>query len=90
VDEARVVFGHTHVQFRRRTAAGVELVNPGSVGLPLDGDQRAAYALVSGDGTLELRRVSYDVSPAVERLRRRFGDAPWAMRSIDRLQRASL
>ena len=43
----RLVFGHTHVQFRRPAAVGdVELVNPGSVGVPLDGDPRAAYALI--------------------------------------------
>src|SRR5687768_9117048 len=42
----RVVFGHTHVQFTRTRPDGVELVNPGSVGLPLDGDPRAAYALI--------------------------------------------
>jgi predicted phosphodiesterase len=57
VNERRVVFGHTHLQFRR--SAAVELVNPGSVGLPFDGDRRAAYALF-GDEALELRRVEYD------------------------------
>jgi predicted phosphodiesterase len=31
-----VIFGHTHVQFAR-SVDGIELVNPGSVGLPLDG-----------------------------------------------------
>jgi diadenosine tetraphosphatase ApaH/serine/threonine PP2A family protein phosphatase len=56
----RVVVGHTHLQFIRATGAGVELVNPGSVGLPWDGDPRAAYALVAADGTVELRRVAYD------------------------------
>src|SRR4029079_3093763 len=37
----RLVFGHTHLP-SRRIAGGVELVNPGSVGMPFDGDQRAA------------------------------------------------
>lgn len=60
VDAPRVVFGHTHLQFRRTTADGTELVNPGSVGLPLDGDHRAAYATVTPDGTLSLHRVGYD------------------------------
>ena len=59
VSERRLVFGHTHLQFRRTAASGVELVNPGSVGLPFDGDRRAAYALIDGDG-VELRRVEYD------------------------------
>lgn len=59
-DAARVVFGHTHVQFRRAGPGGVELVNPGSVGLPLDGDVRAAYARIDDAGTLTLHRVDYD------------------------------
>jgi diadenosine tetraphosphatase ApaH/serine/threonine PP2A family protein phosphatase len=58
--ERRLVFGHTHIQFRRQGEGGVDLVNPGSVGLPFDGDTRAAYALVDDDGELELRRVPYD------------------------------
>ena len=59
VEEARVLFGHTHVQFRRHHDA-IELVNPGSAGIPLDGDPRPGYALIADDGTLELRRVAYD------------------------------
>ena len=62
----RLLFGHTHVQFRRPSAAAdLELVNPGSVGMPLDGDPRAAYALIHPDRTLELRRVDYDTAAAV-------------------------
>jgi diadenosine tetraphosphatase ApaH/serine/threonine PP2A family protein phosphatase len=59
VEESRVLFGHTHVQFRRMHEA-IELVNPGSVGIPLDGDPRPGYALIDEDGGLELRRVAYD------------------------------
>ena len=54
----KLMFGHTHVQFLR-DAGGVTLLNPGSVGMPLDGDRRAAYALIDGDD-VELRRVEYD------------------------------
>jgi len=60
VQAPRVVFGHTHLQFSRRHDATTELVNPGSVGLPLDGDRRAAYATIAEDGTLDLHRVIYD------------------------------
>lgn len=88
VTQRRVVFGHTHLQFRRHSAAGLELVNPGSVGLPFDGDVRAAYALVGDDGSVELRRVEYDLDAAVEGLRNQFGDLPWTRRSITRLQSA--
>jgi putative phosphoesterase len=59
VTAARLIFGHTHLPFAR-TANGVELINPGSVGMPFDGDPRAAYALVHDDGTVEHRRVEYD------------------------------
>jgi diadenosine tetraphosphatase ApaH/serine/threonine PP2A family protein phosphatase len=74
--QQRVVFGHTHLQFRRLTDAGTELVNPGSVGLPFDGDSRAAYALLDDDGRLRLRRVAYDTGAAAEALLA-FGE-PWA------------
>jgi predicted phosphodiesterase len=86
VTERRVVFGHTHVQFQRTTADAVELVNPGSVGLPLDGDVRAAYALVRLDGAVELRRVRYEHAHAVEALRTR--REPWADRIAQRLEHA--
>jgi predicted phosphodiesterase len=70
VAETRVVFGHTHLPFRRVSPhGGVELVNPGSVGMPLDGDHRAAYALVAADGTVEHRRVAYDHTAAVAKVR---------------------
>jgi predicted phosphodiesterase len=64
----RVVFGHTHLPFRRAVGA-TELVNPGSVGMPFDGDHRAAYALVHDDGRVEHRRVAYDHAATARRLR---------------------
>lgn len=88
--ERRVVFGHTHLQFRRQRDDGVELVNPGSVGLPLDRDHRAAYALVAADGSLALRRVAYDHEASAAALRELWGDAPWAVRSERRLLTAAL
>jgi diadenosine tetraphosphatase ApaH/serine/threonine PP2A family protein phosphatase len=60
VRDRTVVFGHSHLQFRRAGPDGTTLVNPGSVGMPLDGDVRAAYALRSDDGAFEFRRVDYD------------------------------
>ena len=64
-----IVFGHSHRQFRRPGPSQTELVNPGSVGLPLDGDRRAAWALRTPDGAIELRRTEYDAAPSIERLR---------------------
>lgn len=64
VRDTTVVFGHSHLQFMRRGPNGTTLVNPGSVGMPLDGDVRAAYALRSDDGEFRFRRVEYDVELA--------------------------
>ncbi len=58
-----LVFGHSHRQFRRPGPDGTELVNPGSVGMPIDGDNRAAWA--SWDGDFTFHRVAYDVERAV-------------------------
>jgi diadenosine tetraphosphatase ApaH/serine/threonine PP2A family protein phosphatase len=54
---------------------GTELVNPGSVGMPLDGDHRAAYALVDGHGALEQRRVPYDHEASARAVREVLGGA---------------
>ena len=50
VRDGLVVFGHSHQQFRRPGPDGTELLNPGSVGMPLDGDTRAAWAVRDDDG----------------------------------------
>lgn len=63
-DARTIVCGHTHLQFIR-TVGSTKIVNPGSVGLPFDGDQRAAYALLSEDGAFDMRRVEYDVDAAI-------------------------
>ncbi|MGH3088046.1 MAG: metallophosphoesterase family protein [Rubrobacteraceae bacterium] len=58
--------GHTHVQMMRRFE-NVVLVNPGSVGLPVDGAHNppwAEYAIISsgaGSSSVEMRRVPVDV-----------------------------
>jgi diadenosine tetraphosphatase ApaH/serine/threonine PP2A family protein phosphatase len=83
VSASRMCFGHTHLPFRR-IANGIELVNPGSVGLPYDGDTRAAYALVHDDGTIEHRRVEYDHRASAERVR---GSA-WGDVVAGRIERA--
>ena len=84
----RLVFGHIHVQFRRPAAVGdIELVNPGSVGVPLDGDPRAAYALIDPETReLELRRVDYDTAATIEKLRETYGEREWAPTILKRLE----
>jgi diadenosine tetraphosphatase ApaH/serine/threonine PP2A family protein phosphatase len=66
VRDTTVVFGHSHQQFRRPGPNGTTLLNPGSAGMPLDGDVRAAYALRNDEGEFEFRRVVYDVERAAK------------------------
>ena len=88
VRERRLVFGHTHLPFRRRHGT-IELINPGSVGMPLDGDHRAAYALLHPDGGVEHRRVEYPLEDVLAALRGRF-DGAWVEEVAGRLERAAL
>jgi diadenosine tetraphosphatase ApaH/serine/threonine PP2A family protein phosphatase len=81
VKERQVVFGHSHLQFRRPGPNVTDLVNPGSVGMPLDGDTRAAWATRRDDGELEFRRTSYDVEPAAAKMR----EYDWGERIAQRL-----
>ena len=69
------MFGHTHLPFARPAEGGIELVNPGSVGMPFDGDHRAAWALVADDRRVEHRRVEYDHARSAAATRERLGDA---------------
>jgi len=58
--------GHTH-QPLVRTFEGTLVVNTGSVGLPFDGDTRAAYAQIShqnGSWVADITRVAYDLESA--------------------------
>ena len=91
VAEPRLVFGHTHLPFRRIAATGgIELVNPGSVGMPFDGDPRAAYALVHDDRRVEHRRVAYDHGAAAARLRERWPGEAWADTVARRVEQARM
>src|SRR5437763_320676 len=69
-----IVFGHSHQQFRRAGPAGAELLNPGSVGMPLDGDRRAAWAVRGDHGEFAFRRTEYDVERAAAAYRAMGGE----------------
>lgn len=61
--------GHTHMAMDR-DLGDWRFVNPGAVGFPLDGDNRAAYALLTfenGAVEVDLRRVAYDVESVIAR-----------------------
>jgi len=59
VSARMICVGHSHMPFSVELDS-CQVINPGSVGQPRDGDPRAAYAIVE-DGRLELRRVEYDI-----------------------------
>ena len=67
IDADFVCVGHTHLQFHLDLDR-LQLINPGSVGQPRDGDPRAAYAIIE-DGQVELKRVEYDIDQSVAALR---------------------
>jgi predicted phosphodiesterase len=92
VPELRLIFGHTHIPFARKSSGhgGIELFNPGSVGMPFDGDHRASYALMHDDGLLEHRRVGYDHVRVPVALRKAYGDAPWVDLIEKRFETATL
>ena len=90
VVERRLVFGHTHLPFHRVSVDGIELINPGSVGMPFDGDSRAAYALLREDGAIEHRRVAYDHAASAAAVRERFEGAKWTETAARRISTARI
>ncbi len=89
VTEQRLVFGHTHLPFQRfADPPGIELVNPGSVGMPFDGNPRAAWAVIGDDGVVEHRRVRYDHAASARRVRAIAGEDRWGEVVAQRIERA--
>ena len=73
---------------RRRTRSSSS--RPGAVGIPLDGDHRAAWALMHDDGRIERRRVAYDHAASAARVREVADGAPWGDVIAGRIERAGL
>ncbi len=67
IDADIVCVGHSHVQFHL-DLGDVQVLNPGSVGQPRDGDPRCAYAVIE-EGKVQLRRVAYDIDATIAHLR---------------------
>lgn len=64
-----VLLGHTHIPYEVKRQ-GVWVVNPGSVGMPKDGNPRASYAtLDTASRTVSFGRVEYDVEEVISKLR---------------------
>jgi putative phosphoesterase len=75
VDADIICVGHTHMQFNIKVDDKIVL-NPGSVGLPRDGDPRAAFAIIE-QNKIELKRIEYPVEDTV----RRVEAMPWHQRA---------
>ena len=58
-----LVCGHTHMQYDRRLSTGLRVANPGSVGMPYEGQRGAYWAVLGPD--IEFRRTEYDVDATV-------------------------
>ena len=70
--ERFVIAGHSHLPMKR-TVAEWEILNPGSVGVPLDGRFSASYMLLESTGTgwhPTFRRVPFDLSPVLREFER--------------------
>lgn len=66
-----ILCGHTHKPFIREVN-GVQFINPGSVGRPIDHDPRASYAVLNIKKSrvdIEYYRVEFNVSIAVQAIR---------------------
>jgi putative phosphoesterase len=63
VGEPVVVAGHTHMQLDR-AVDGIRWVNPGSVGMPYEGEVAAFWAVLGPD--VELRRTPFDLDRSAE------------------------
>jgi len=65
VTQGVVVAGHTHMQ-DDRAVEGVRWINPGSVGMPYEGEVAAFWAILGPD--VEFRRTPFDVERSAEAL----------------------
>lgn len=85
LDARLLLYGHTH-RTMNRPVDGVRLVNGGSVGLPLDGNPRSAYALLDfedGACSVTIRRVAYDREAVLDEMERvGHPGLPWVGRLI--------
>jgi len=82
MDGDLILVGHTHLPVVL-DLDGKQLVNPGSVGLPRDGDPRASYAVIE-DGVPALKRIAYDVGRTIAAIRR-WGLPPDVVETLERL-----
>ncbi|GCD10569.1 metallophosphoesterase family protein [Clostridium tagluense] len=67
LDTDIVIFGHSHIQWHAEIDTKV-IINPGSCGLPLDYDKRAAYTILElNENAINIleRRIPYNISDTI-------------------------
>ncbi len=82
------ICGHTHIP-RFQKVGEAWICNPGSLGKPLDGDNRAAFGLIDtagGNLRFEVIRIPYDIERSVRALNERL--VPWRGGIINSLRTA--
>jgi len=79
-----VCVGHTHIPCHLQLE-DKQLLNPGSVGQPRDGDPRASYAIIE-DGEVQIRRVEYDIDATIRQMRET-GIDDWVVRLNEQVLR---
>lgn len=67
IDADYVCVGHTHAQLILHVGK-TTVINPGSVGLPRDGDPRAGYAIITDEGPI-LKRIEYPIQETIDTIR---------------------
>ncbi len=83
-------YGHIHIPYIR-SLKGATILNPGSVGLPFDGNPKASYAVIETSANTmnaSIHRVTYDLRLALEALERL--DYPHRERLAQSMERAAM
>jgi putative phosphoesterase len=90
IAEEIIICGHIHKPYKKEIANKI-IINPGSVGDPLDGDNRASYAKIeisSDHLNVEYQRINYEISLVENELENR--KVPWREDIIKRIRKASM
>ncbi len=67
IEESIIVSGHSHIPYIGKIGNKV-IFNAGSIGMPLDGDNRASYGIIkikNHNPKCSIRRVTYPISKAL-------------------------
>ncbi|MES2514148.1 MAG: metallophosphoesterase family protein [Bacteroidota bacterium] len=68
-NEDILISGHTHLPSYKKTYGGKTWINPGSVGQPRDGNNKASYVIIDQELNAHFTRVSYDYELVMEAMK---------------------